>query len=82
MLAHGSARRFHMPETNEEMLRALLGDILSTERERQLANVAVSRSPTKPTRARRSTSRRRARPGGGFDSVFLRTSSHASMARP
>lgn len=33
LLARGAAKRFHLPETNEEMMRHLLGDLLTTERQ-------------------------------------------------
>lgn len=82
MLAHGSARRFHMPETNEETLRALLGDILSTERERQLGERGRIEVPYETNTGAAFHVSLTKRPGGGFDSVFLRTSSHTPVARP
>ncbi|AKU96383.1 Twitching motility protein PilT [Labilithrix luteola] len=82
MLAHGSARRFHMPETNEETLRALLGDILSTDRERQLGERGRIEVPYETNAGAAFHVSLTARPSGGFDAVFLRTSSHVPVARP
>lgn len=78
ILAQGTPKRFHIPATNEETLRALLGEILSPEREQSLnergrvelsyetgAGVAFLVALT-------------ARGGGGFDAVFLQSLSRAA----
>ena len=36
MLAHGAVKRLSMPETNEETLRELLGDLLTPAREQSM----------------------------------------------
>jgi twitching motility protein PilT len=77
MLAHGAAKRLSMPETSEETLRELLGDILTPAREQSMrargrheatyeteAGVAFAVSLT-------------ARGDGGFDATFVR-----AAARP
>ena len=52
MLAHGAVKRLSMPETNEETLRELLGDLLTPARE-QSAVVATRRTRPSPATSSR-----------------------------
>jgi twitching motility protein PilT len=72
MLAQGALKRFSMPETSEETLRELLGELLTPEREEamrdrgrvDLAYVTEAGVAFQVTLA--------GRPGGGFDALFFR----------
>ena len=74
MLAHGSPKRFNMPATDEVTLRELLGELLSPDREEALSErgrvdvgyVTESGIPFQVCLT--------ARPSGGFDAQFVRSS--------
>ena len=80
MLAHGAAKRFSMPATNEETLRELLGELLSPERdaamrERGRVEVAYATEAGVPFQVTLT-----ARPSGGFDAQFVRGAARAQAA--
>lgn len=72
MLAHGAPKRFSMPETTEDTLRELLGEILSVEREqamRERGRVDLVYATEAGATFQIALT---ARPSGGFDATFLR----------
>jgi twitching motility protein PilT len=79
MLAYGSAKRLSLPLTSEEMLRDLLGDILTPEREAsmrergrvELAYTAGELGTFQVTLTHRTD---------GFDATFRRSSARAASA--
>jgi twitching motility protein PilT len=78
MLAHGAVKRFSMPETNEETLRELLGEVLSPDREQALrergrADLAYTTEAGTTFHVTLTS-----RPSGGFDALFLRASSRGA----
>lgn len=82
MLAHGAPKRFSMPETNEDTLRELLGEILAPEREQALRersriDVAYTTEAGVTFQVTVTT-----RPSGGFDALFLRASSRGAAVAP
>jgi twitching motility protein PilT len=81
MLANGTTKPLHLPATKEDMLRDLLGDILSAEREQMLrerGRVDVAYTSDKEQAYRVTLT---ARPDGGFDAVFLRGEKPAPPVR-
>src|SRR4051812_44442350 len=79
MLAYGSAKRLSLPMTSEEMLRDLLGEILSPEREAalhergrvELTYTAVDLGLFQVTLTHRTD---------GFDATFRKSTARAASA--
>lgn len=86
MLAHGAAKRLQMPVTTGEMLRALLGDILSPAREQSMRERGRVDATYETEGGNAFSLSLTSRADAGFDVVFLRSSprstSHAAPAAP
>src|SRR5580698_4356841 len=71
MLAFGTPKRLHIPSTPEDTLRELLGELLSEREEALKAHGRVDTSYDAPGLGVFLV-RLTARPGGGFDAIFLK----------
>lgn len=75
MLAFGTPKRLSIPSTPEETLRELLGDILDREREQAVKAQGRLDVPYDAPGIGSFQVRLTARPTGGFDVVFMKSSS-------
>ncbi len=84
MLAFGTPKRLSIPSTPEDTLRELLGDILDTEREQAVKAHGRVDFTYEAAGIGAFQVRLTARPGGGFDAVFLKQASRraAPVAPP
>ena len=82
MLAFGAPKRLAIPSTPEDTLRELLGEILDAEREKTVrAHGRLDVTYEAPGIGAFQV-RLTARPGGGFDAVFLRNASRRAALPP
>ena len=83
MLAHGTVKRLSMPETNEETLRELLGDLLTPAREQSMRERGRCDATYETESGSLFSVSLTTRGDGGFDATFLRASTrNAPLAPP
>ncbi|HSO32834.1 MAG TPA: PilT/PilU family type 4a pilus ATPase [Labilithrix sp.] len=80
MLAHGAVKRLSMPETNEETLRELLGDILTPAREQSMRERGRCDATYETESGNVFSVSLTTRGDGGFDATFLRASARPAAA--